>query len=218
MNEQAAFSQSHPAEQSREANPYTRPTTSSRQPFANTHSHGIANQNHFGYIPSALFDESDNENTPLSTQPSTRHSDRASEEFAALEEDTDEEEEVVVMAPSRRRTTQRVQPTVDLTTSTSREDAPSQRSGVRKRSIDSSGAGEGRAPKRSRVPQGDIEEIDLTNGAPSAEEELRQQQQRDAIKLQQAADESRGPHRIGKRTCIICMENFTNCTIASCGK
>ena len=88
----------------------------------------------------------------------------------------------------------------------------------RKRSADSSKAGEGRASKRGRIPQEDIEEIDLSKDPPSKEEELLQQQQEETIKQQQAAEESQGPLKIGQRTCIICMENFTNCTIASCGE
>ena len=62
-----------------------------------------------------------------------------------------------------------------------------------------------------------IEELDLTNEAPSAEEELLQAQQRQAIAAQQAIDGSHGPLKIGKRQCIICMEPFTNATITHCG-
>lgn len=79
-----------------------------------------------------------------------------------------------------------------------------------------------RPTKRSRRSDSDepspkIEELDLTNEAPSAEEELRQAQQQAAIKAQQAAEESKGPLKIGKRQCIICMEKFTDATITHCG-
>jgi hypothetical protein len=61
----------------------------------------------------------------------------------------------------------------------------------------------------------EIEELDLTNEAPNAEEELLQTQQQQMLATQEAT--SNGPQRIGKRTCIICMESFTNATVTSCG-
>ncbi|KAK4505669.1 hypothetical protein PRZ48_003634 [Zasmidium cellare] len=209
---QADLTRRHPNDPSR--NPSA---TSNRPPLSNTRTH-INQPSHFGYIPGALFGESDNGNdTPHSTQPSTRVSDRASEDFVTLEEDTDAEEGLSAMAPTRRSTTRRQSATVDLTASASSAAASRQRSSIRKRSADSNAAGEGRASKRGRVSQENIEEIDLSKDPPTAEEELLQKQQQEAIKQQQAADENQGPFKIGKRTCIICMENFTNCTIASCG-
>lgn len=62
-----------------------------------------------------------------------------------------------------------------------------------------------------------VEELDLTNEAPSAEEELLQTQQQAAIAAQQAAATSDQPLRVGQRTCIICMEPYTNATITACG-
>ncbi|KAF2161320.1 hypothetical protein M409DRAFT_28356 [Zasmidium cellare ATCC 36951] len=209
---QADLTRRHPADPPRDS-----AATSSRRPFSNSRTH-TNHPSHFGYIPSALFDESDNgDDTPYSTQPSTRVSDRASEDFVTLEEDTDGEEGLAAMAPSRRRTTRRESATVDLTPGASTTATSQQRSRVRKRSVDSTAAGEGRAFKRGRVSQEDTEEIDLSKDPPSAEEELLQKQQQEAIKQQHAAEENQGPYKIGKRTCIICMENFTNCTIASCG-
>lgn len=73
--------------------------------------------------------------------------------------------------------------------------------------------------KRRRTvhsPNTPIEELDLTNEAPSAEEELAQTQQAQLLLAQQPSDPS-GPLKIGQRTCIICMESFTNATITSCG-
>ncbi|KAK5704016.1 hypothetical protein LTR97_003029 [Elasticomyces elasticus] len=63
----------------------------------------------------------------------------------------------------------------------------------------------------------DIESLDLT-GSPttiSAEAKLQAQQQQDMIAAQTSSSEQ--PQRIGKRTCIICMEPYTNATITSCG-
>jgi hypothetical protein len=60
-----------------------------------------------------------------------------------------------------------------------------------------------------------VEELDLTNEAPNAEEELAQTQQQLLLTTQQ--ENSTGPLNLGKRTCIICMEPFTNATITSCG-
>lgn len=53
--------------------------------------------------------------------------------------------------------------------------------------------------------------------APSAEAELFQAQQADALKMQETNKED-DVVKIGKRNCIICLENYTNATTASCGK
>jgi hypothetical protein len=63
----------------------------------------------------------------------------------------------------------------------------------------------------------EVEQLDLTNEAPSAEEELAQAQTAAAVLAQQAATSASGPLKIGQRQCIICMENFTNITITACG-
>lgn len=59
-----------------------------------------------------------------------------------------------------------------------------------------------------------IEELDLTNEGPSADEELLQNQQQQLLATQQAAI---GVLKIGKRTCIICMEAYKNATVTTCG-
>lgn len=73
-------------------------------------------------------------------------------------------------------------------------------------------------PLDSEQPDAAVEMLDLTNEAPSAEEELAQSQTA-ALIAQQASNSlsSSGPLKIGQRQCIICMENFTNITITSCG-
>jgi hypothetical protein len=63
----------------------------------------------------------------------------------------------------------------------------------------------------------DIEEIDLAEEGIKAEEKVLQAQQKAAIQAQQAGEDG-GPHRIGQRQCVICMENFTNITATHCGK
>jgi hypothetical protein len=89
---------------------------------------------------------------------------------------------------------------------------------VRKRSADvtTAGASTERASKRSRKEPENVEELDLVDENPSAEEELQATVQQQAIQAQQE-DERTGPLRIGSRQCIICMENYTNCTATSCG-
>ena len=44
-----------------------------------------------------------------------------------------------------------------------------------------------------------------------------QAQQADALKMQETSKED-AVVRIGKRNCIICLENYTNATTAACGK
>lgn len=207
---QDTLTRRHPADLPRETYRPTLSQTTTRQP----HSDHRPRQGTFGYIPNALVEFSDDDDsTPQSTRPSTRVSDRASEELVTLE-DTDEED---IMPITRRCNNNGGSATVDLTSGASASTSQ-QRARGRKRSADSSTTTEGRATKRGRTSQEDIEEIDLSNDAPSAEEELLQQRQKEAIKLQQASEEDNGPFKIGQRTCIICMENFTNCTIASCGE
>ncbi|KAK5167793.1 uncharacterized protein LTR77_007492 [Saxophila tyrrhenica] len=81
------------------------------------------------------------------------------------------------------------------------------------------------ASKRRRIkPEDDvaserkdpIEELDLTNEAPSAEEELAQTQQHQLLQTQRS-ESSGAPLKMGKRTCIICLDNITNATVTSCG-
>ena len=65
-------------------------------------------------------------------------------------------------------------------------------------------------------PSASIEHLDLTNEAPSAEEELAAAQTAAAVLAQQSGLTS-GPQKIGQMQCIICMESFTNATITHCG-
>lgn len=58
---------------------------------------------------------------------------------------------------------------------------------------------------------------DLEDEAPSADAELLQAQQREALKMQETKKDDEAV-KIGKRTCIICLENYTNATTAICGK
>jgi hypothetical protein len=57
---------------------------------------------------------------------------------------------------------------------------------------------------------------DLEDEAPSADAELLQAQQREALKMQETKKDDE-PVKIGQRTCIICLENYTNATTAICG-
>ena len=167
----------------------------------------------FGYSISALLD-SDDEPTPQSNV--------SDGEFVTLEGSTSESEDSDMPATTRTRNNgnrnRRGSTVVDLTAAT--QATASQRSRRRKRSADDTGTETGRAPRRRRVStERFVEEVDLANDeAPSAEKELLQQHQRDAIKQQQSEQDEEGPQKIGKRQCIICMENFTNCTATSCGK
>ncbi|KAI7281199.1 hypothetical protein KC343_g934 [Hortaea werneckii] len=78
---------------------------------------------------------------------------------------------------------------------------------------------EGRSKRRkSATKSNPIDELDLTNEAPSAEDELRQGQQASAVAAQQQADtDASASLKIGRRQCIICMEPYTNATVTACG-
>lgn len=125
---------------------------------------------------------------------------------------TDDESDMPSSTRARQRGTAA---TVDLTNDSSpTRDPPSQPRSLKRSAEESnSQARDAKRPRRSS----NIEELDLTNEAPSAEEELRQKQQAAAIAAQQAASTSSGPLKIGKRQCIICMEPFSNATITHCG-
>ncbi|KAF2213140.1 hypothetical protein CERZMDRAFT_105875 [Cercospora zeae-maydis SCOH1-5] len=134
-----------------------------------------------------------------------------SHEFVTLDDTDSEEDSELVMARRPRAPRPSV---VDLTETS--PPAPARQT-KRKRSTDAAASASDNRSKRRRSPGGEIEDIDLANEAPSAEEELLQAQQQDAIRAQQqAADDSR-PQKIGCRQCIICLENFTNCTATACG-
>lgn len=115
-------------------------------------------------------------------------------------------------------------PFVDLTNepSSPATDMPLRKAGLKRSAAEASfptrPTRSSQRTKRSPVKaEGSVEEMDLTNEAPSAEEELLQSQQEQTIKSQQADTETNGPLKIGKRQCIICMENFTNATVTHCG-
>ena len=61
-----------------------------------------------------------------------------------------------------------------------------------------------------------VDAEDLEDEAPSADAELLQAQQREALKMQETKKDDE-PVKIGQRTCIICLENYTNATTAICG-
>ena len=134
------------------------------------------------------------------------------------------EDETAGMPPTTRRNQRTSRNSVvDLTNDPSSPPRPAAASS-RKRSRDDSTQNR-TSNKRSRrasnttIPRATtaVEELDLTNEAPSAEEELLRTQQAATIATQQAAAESDRPLRVGQRTCIICMEPYTNATITACG-
>ncbi|KAK6440465.1 hypothetical protein LTR95_003311 [Oleoguttula sp. CCFEE 5521] len=72
--------------------------------------------------------------------------------------------------------------------------------------------------KRRRLsgasPASALKVEELEDEAPGAEDEIAQAAQLSAL-AQQARDD--GPVKIGKKNCIICLENFTNATTSACG-
>lgn len=124
------------------------------------------------------------------------------------------------MAPSNRRHS-RNSNLVDLTQSpTMPTGSATQQSRTRKRSSASTGGHGGSANKRTKRTSSSaakVEDEDLQDEAPSAEEELLKSQQQDALKMQEA-NKNEGALKVGQRTCIICLENYTNATISSCGE
>lgn len=167
-------------------------------------------QNTFGYVTGNLF-----EDIAASADTPTTYDGLDIDDFVS---DGQFEQEAEDMS-ARRTRRQNGGSIVDLTNDASpkRSDSTRQPTSLKRTAEQSS---QGRPSKRSKRT-GDtgvkVEELDLTNEAPSAEEELLQTQQQQAIAAQQAADDSKGPLKIGKRTCIICMEPFTNATITHCG-
>jgi len=118
------------------------------------------------------------------------------------------------MPVTRRRAAQGNAAVVDITDSPGSTSSRQPR--TRKRSRDQTGDS-GAATKRKK--QTKVDTVDLDEGedeAPSADAEMLKVQQLEALKAQQGRDD--GPVKIGKRTCIICLENYTNATTASCGE
>ncbi|KAK3632771.1 hypothetical protein LTR56_007124 [Elasticomyces elasticus] len=72
-----------------------------------------------------------------------------------------------------------------------------------------------RRPARPNNNTEEVESLDLTGSPTTTQQSLLQAQQADMIAAQTSSSEQ--PQRIGKRTCIICMEPYTNATITSCG-
>ncbi|KAF2723722.1 hypothetical protein K431DRAFT_17353 [Polychaeton citri CBS 116435] len=67
---------------------------------------------------------------------------------------------------------------------------------------------------------GEANTEDEEDGAPGAQEELQQTELQQAVSNQQHEDSSSNngrPLKIGQRTCIICMENYTDATVTACG-
>ena len=126
------------------------------------------------------------------------------------DDDDDENEDMPLLS----RAAGAASNTVDLTQS---PNIPTTRqSRTRKRNSSSDGGASGSAKKRTRRVVVDVDEC-FEEEAPSADAELLQAQQADALKMQETNKED-AVVRIGKRNCIICLENYTNATTASCGK
>lgn len=136
------------------------------------------------------------------------------EQSQAVESDSDYGYEDDTMPPRR-------QSAVDLTQSPNMAPpSASQESRRRRRSSAVDTAEEGTS--RKRVKRGSrsaakVEIEDLEDEAPSADAELLQAQQREAIKMQETNKQEEGV-KIGQKSCIICLENYTNATTSSCGK
>lgn len=127
----------------------------------------------------------------------------------------DSEDEDEHTMPTRRTST------VDLTQSPNRA-APSasQQSRTRRRSSAVDEADEAPVRKRSKRVAASAARVDLEeeeeDEAPSADTELLQAQQRDALKMQDSNEDDGA--KIGQKSCIICLENYTNATTSSCGR
>lgn len=101
--------------------------------------------------------------------------------------------------------------TVDLTQSPNISTAHQSRTRKRESVSDA-----GSATKRARRAVVEDDEV-FEDEAPSAEAELLQAQQADALKMQETHNDEEAV-KIGKRNCIICLESYTNATTAACGK
>nr|POF18640.1 e3 ubiquitin-protein ligase complex slx8-rfp subunit slx8 [Quercus suber] len=176
----------------------------SEEPAGSDDHASVTAPGHFGYYPSNLW----NHRSTHTTTPPVRQDPSG----GGIEERD--------MASLPRRGPDESRPrVVDLTDDVSDPSASS--SQKRKRVPQIPSGDENRASKRGKMSTtyagADIEEIDLSNDheVPSVEEALLQSQQQAAIKSQQ--EEPIGPQRIGRHTCIICMEPFTNLTTTVCG-
>jgi hypothetical protein len=126
-----------------------------------------------------------------------------------IDSDSDSDDENM---PRQPRTGNTAANTVDLTQSPNVSTTHQPR--TRKRESSSEG---GSAKKRIKQVVVDDDDDVFEEEAPSAEAELLQAQQADALKMQKTNKED-AVVKIGKRNCIICLENYTNATTAACGK
>jgi hypothetical protein len=199
------------------------------------------NSDNFGYLPGVGhlpggYFETLSETTSTPPQQRANHTSASTSNSTSYQElssdDDDEDTSTAAMAPTTRH--RRNNSIVDLTessppnnTSLANNASPDSRRPRKRRAADD---GEpGRSTKRRSnaaatatatatanspaTPQSPIDELDLT-----ADEALLQSEQQKAIAAQQqSAEEASGPLKIGKRTCIICMEPYTNATVTTCG-
>ena len=168
-------------------------------------------RNTFGYFPNRRFEPLSEEQSPFSFSEHTTPSAADPTDLANVEE----------MPPTTRRRTQPLARggVVDLTTDSSLPQAgPALQPRSMKRAAEAQTLSQPtRAAKRARgTPIDDVEELDLTNDTPSAEEALLQQQQQETIEAQQAGEKA-DPVKIGRCQCIICMDSYTNATVTTCG-
>lgn len=192
-----------------------------RGPRTESHGEGLSHQTSvagrqrsFGHNADRAVDRaSEAANIP---SPRRRRS-PSQDSFASLLASSD----VDSMPPAaRRRRRQQHQQRGDVTDLTASSPPPpaSPRAQLRGVTRPAENVEAGRSAKRSRpAREDDVEELDLTNEAPSAEEELLRAEQEKAVKAQQPEQGPTGPLKIGQMTCIICMETYTNATVTHCG-
>jgi hypothetical protein len=170
------------------------------------------------FVPPAPFHQTVPEQEPqIHTPPRQAHDTH----YQAVETDSGDD---ATMPPRRRPAATAAGSPVDLTQSPNMASASaSQQSRTRKRSSTSNAEDSGSARKRTKRTSMSTARVDITDleedEAPSADAELLQAQQRDALAMQETnKNKDEGVVKIGQRTCIICLENYTNATTAICGK
>lgn len=147
---------------------------------------------------------------PAQQAPARSYRERVREYVESLDSETDED----MPATTRQRRNRNGGSLVDFTDSPA-SSSTSRQPRTRKRRADSIGD-EGAANKRKKpISTETVNLSDEEDEAPSADAELLKAQQLEALKAQQGRDD--GPVKIGKRTCIICLENYTNATTSACG-
>ncbi|KAF2769010.1 hypothetical protein EJ03DRAFT_336534 [Teratosphaeria nubilosa] len=227
-----------PHEQSRERQSHDQPTTSAgSMGTSNSHMPGVNEQQQqrnpaeavgtragrhstFAYHPNNIFHTLSDTSSPPTSELS----------YHAVPLSDDEEEQQqqqqqqspAAMAPATRRRTQPRSRVVDLT------DSPQQEAGSRapaapSRPLKRPAPADAEATHRTKRPTtaaSPPEELDLT--ADHDTDAFLQHQQASTIAAQQGAaaaadDSANGPIKIGQRTCIICMEHYTNAAVTPCG-